>query len=114
LGKVNAATATTQTQTTPASTPSASQVWKLVPCTLHQSISTINAMTVTIAGTGVCVRSFTSASFAGRIRSNTHANTERIGMKLLPTIAGRLQNKNEPTIRTVRMFELYVNDAKKW
>ena len=59
-------------------------------------------MTSRIAGTGEWVRSLTSANFSGSSRSNDQAKTDRIGMNVLPTIAGRLQNRNEPTMRTVR------------
>ena len=63
-------------------------------------------ITSRIAGTGECVRSLTSASFSGRSRSNAQANTVRIGMNVLPTIAGRLQNRNEPTMMIVRIGTL--------
>jgi hypothetical protein len=59
-------------------------------------------MTRRIAGTGEWVRSLTSASFSGRSRSKAQAKTDRIGMNVLPTIAGRLQNRNDPTMSTVR------------
>src|SRR5258708_34997745 len=38
----------------------------------------------------------------GSSRSNAQANTVRTGMNELPTMAGRLQNRNEPTVRTGR------------
>ena len=38
----------------------------------------------------------------------------RTGMNVLPTIAGRLQNRNEPTISTVSTSLLTVSEAKKW
>src|SRR5258708_10918849 len=71
-------------------------------------------MSVRIAGTGECVRSSTSASFSGSSRSNAQANTVRTGMNELPTMAGRLQNKNEPTIRTVSTGTFTVSEARKW
>ena len=88
--------------TTPASTPIASQVLKSVDHTLHASIAVTMPITSRIAGTGECVRSLTSDSFSGSRRSNAHANTVRIGMNVLPTIAGRLQNRKEPTMMMVR------------
>ncbi len=102
FGKTNAATLTMTTHTTPASTPSASHVPKSVETMLQASIPVTIAITSRIAGTGEWVRSLTSANFSGRSRSNAQAKTERIGMNVLPTIAGRLQNRNDPTIRTVR------------
>src|SRR5215472_13147474 len=114
LGYVNAATQTIHTQTTPASTPRASQVWNVVASTLQTSMTVTRNMTVRIAGTGECRRSPTSASFSGSSRSNAQANTVRTGMKELPTIAGRLQNKNEPTIRTVSTGTFTVRAERKW
>ena len=99
---MNAATPTIPTQTTPASTPSASQVAKSVDAMLQASMTVTRPMTSRMAGTGEWVRLFTSVNFSGSSRSNAQANTVRMGMNVLPTIAGRLQNRNEPTIRIVR------------
>ena len=71
-------------------------------------------MTSRIAGTGEWVRSLTSASFSGRSRSNDQAKTDRIGMNVLPTIAGRLQNRNEPTMRTARTGMFRTRLARNW
>ena len=105
---------TIQTNTTPASTPSASHVANVVALMLQTSMAVTRPITSRIAGTGECVRSFTSANFSGRSRSNAHANTVRTGMNVLPTIAGRLQNRNDPTIRTVSSLTLNASDARKW
>src|SRR5438477_13201677 len=113
-GNTNAATPTITTHTTPARTPSASQVAKSVDTTLQASIRVTRPMTSRIAGTGEWVRSLTCENRSGRSRSNDQAKTVRIGMKVLPTIAGRLQNRNEPTIRMVRIGTLYTSDAMKW
>src|SRR5215469_217669 len=114
LGKVKAATQTIHTQTTPASTPSASQVWNVVASTLHTSMAVTRTITVRMAGTGEWVRSLTSASLEGSSRSNAQAKTVRTGMNVLPTMAGRLQNRNEPTISTVSTGTLTVSAARKW
>src|SRR5436190_12577501 len=113
-GKTNAATPTITTHTTPARTPSASHVAKSVERMLQASISVTRPMTSRIAGTGECVRVLTSVNFSGSSRSNAHANTVRIGMNVLPTIAGRLQKRNDPTMRIVRIGALYTRDAMKW
>src|SRR5215470_1139090 len=114
LGNVNAATQTIQTQTTPARTPSASHVWNVVASTLHTSMIVTRHITVRIAGTGECRRSPTSASFSGSSRSNAQANTVRTGMNEFPTMAGRLQNRNEPTISTVSTGTFTVRAERKW
>src|SRR6185437_1083984 len=113
-GKTNAAMQTIQTQTTPASTPSASQVWNVVFSTLQISITVTMPITSRIAGTGEWVRSFTSANFSGRSLSNAQANTVRTGMNVFPTIAGRLQKANDATIRIVRKSLLKTSEAMKW
>src|SRR4249919_2995859 len=102
------------TQITPASTPRANQVWNVVAVTLQISMAVTRPITVRIAGTGEWVRGFTSASFSGSSRSNAQANTVRTGMNVLPTIAGRLQNRNEPTMSTVSTGTLNVSEARKW
>src|SRR5438876_8690893 len=113
-GKTKAATPTITTHTTPARTPSASHVAKSVETTLHASIRVTRPMTRRIAGTGEWVRSLTCENRSGSSRSNDQAKTVRIGMKVLPTIAGRLQKRKEPTIRMVRIGTLYTSDAMKW
>src|SRR5436305_572593 len=102
------------TVTTPARTPSASHVWKLVDEMLQISMAVTSSITSRMAGTGECVRSFTSEKRSGSNRSKDQAKTVRTGIKVLPTIAGRLQKRKEPTIRTVRMLALYTSDARKW
>src|SRR5450759_1667178 len=102
------------TQTTPAKTPSASHVWKSVLTMLHTSIPEMITSSSRIAHTGECVRSFTSESFSGSSRSNDQANQVRIGMKVLPTMAGRLQKRNEPTMRKVKIGALKTSEERKW
>src|SRR5947209_6416801 len=96
------------TQTTPARTPNASQVAKVVATMLQISISVTSPITSKMAGTGEWVRSLTSAKRAGSSRSKAHANTVRTGMNVLQTIAGRLQKRNDPTISTVKTGMLAV------
>ncbi len=67
-----------------------------------------------IAATGEWKRSLTLDSRSGSTRSNDQANTLRIGMNVLPTIAGRLQNRNDATMIVVRMLLLTASPAKKW
>ena len=97
-----AATPTMTTQTTPARTPSVSQVMKSVLVMLQMSISVMITISVTMADdrrVGPLVDVGRAAP--GSSRSNDQANSVRIGMNVLPTIAGRLQKRNEPTIRNV-------------
>src|SRR6266550_4595489 len=105
---------TIHTHTTPARTPSASHVANVVALMLQISIAVTRTITRRMAGIGVCVRSFTSANFSGSNRSKAQANTVRTGMNVLPTIAGRLQNRNDPTINTVSSLTLNASDARKW
>src|ERR1700743_2385183 len=114
MGKAKAATPTITTHTTPASTPRASRVWKVVAVTLQASIRVTIPITSRIAATGEWKRSLTLEKRSGNTRSNDHANTLRIGMKVLPTIAGRLQNRNEATMIVVRILLLTARPAKKW
>ena len=81
---------------------------------LQASIAVTMAITSRIAGTGEWVRSLTSANFSGRSRSKAQAKTVRMGMNVLPTIAGRLQNRNEPTIRTVSTGMFATSAASSW
>ena len=87
---------------------------KSVLVMLQISIRVMITISVTIATTGEWVRSLTSDSRSGRSRSNDQANSVRMGMNVLPTIAGRLQKRNEPTIRNDRIGMLYTSDAMKW
>ena len=70
-------------------------------------------ITSRIAGTGEWVRSLTSANFSGSSRSKDQAKTERIGMKVFPTIAGRLQNRNEPRMITARIPMFWTSDGEE-
>src|SRR3954463_4317926 len=101
-------------QTMPASTPSARRVWKVVATTLHASMAVTIAITTRIAGTGEWKRSETFAKRSGSSRSNDHAKTVRTGMKVLPTIAGSDQNKNDATMIVVSTLLLTASPAKKW
>src|SRR5579875_2106798 len=96
-----AATPTSTITTTPASTPMDRRVKNDEEKVLQVRIRATRTETVMIAGTGVRVRSLTSDSFSGRTRSNAHANKVRMGMKVLPTIAGRFQNRNVAAIATL-------------
>ena len=109
---MNAATLTIAMHTTPASTPRARSVWNVVASTLHASIAVTIAITSRIAGTGEWKRSLTLANRSGSTRSNDHANTLRTGMNVLPTIAGRDQNRNDATMIVVSTLLLTTNDAK--
>ena len=102
------------THTTPASTPSASQVANVVATMLQISIRVTRPITSRMAGTGECVRSLTSAKRAGSSRSKAQAKTVRTGMKVLPTMAGRLQKRNDPTISTVSTGIFAVTADRKW
>src|ERR1700742_3124652 len=106
MGEADAATPEMTKQTTPARTPRASRVWKAVAVTLQASIRVTMPITSRIAATGEWKRSLTLENRSGSTRSNDHANTLRIGMKVLPTIAGRLQNRNEATMMVVRILLL--------
>ena len=57
--------------------------------------------TTTIAVTGECVRSLTSASFSGISRSNDQAKNDRIGMNVLAIMEGSDQNRKQPRMTTV-------------
>src|SRR3982074_2589270 len=114
MGKVNAATDTMATHTTPASTPKARSGWNVVAVTLQASISVTSVITRMIAATGEWKRSLTFDRRSGSTRSNDHANTLRMGMNVLPTIAGRLQNRNEATMIVVSTLLFTASPAKKW
>src|SRR5215472_18773839 len=80
-GNTRAVMPTMVTVTTPASTPMESSVKNEVDSTDHPRMSNTIADAVMIAGTGACVRSFTSDSFDGSTRSKDQAKIARTGMK---------------------------------
>src|SRR5664279_2836700 len=112
VGKAMAAMATMITARTPARTINPSRIWKVFPNTLQITNRVMIALARRIAGIGEWKRSFTSDSFSGISRSNDQAKNERIGMYVLAIIEGRLQNMNEPTIRTVRIVVLNTIEAR--
>src|SRR5579875_2563607 len=96
-----AATPTRTITTTPASTPIERRVKNDEERVDQVRIRATRTEAVRMAGTGVRVRSLTSDSFSGRTRSKAQANSVRMGMKVLPTIAGRFQNRKVAAIATL-------------
>src|SRR5690348_10758105 len=82
IGNTIAVMLTMTMVTTPASTPIESNVKNEVESTDHARINATITEAVMIAGTGACVRSFTSESFSGRMRSKDQAKIVRTGMKV--------------------------------
>src|SRR5690349_25140340 len=93
-GKTNATMQTIQTHTTPASTPSASQVWNVVFSTLQISITVTMPITSGIAGSGEWDRSLTSANSTGRRHSVDQGNTVVLRMNVLKSIHVERQKAN--------------------
>src|SRR5450759_2460471 len=92
-GNAIAATLTVKMVTTPASTPRESSVKNEVESTDHVKMARTMSEAVRIAGIGACVRSLTSESLLGRMRSNAQAKIVRTGMNVLGNIAGRFQKR---------------------
>src|SRR5450755_3562142 len=113
VGKAIAAIATMITASTPARTIVPRMIWNELEKTLQKTNTTMIAVARRIAGIGEWKRSLTSDSFSGMSRSKDQAKNERIGMYVLAIIDGRLQNMNEPTIRTVRIGVLKTSAARK-
>ena len=98
----------------PASTISPSTSWNTLEVTLQITSAAMITFTTTIAMTGECVRSFTSASFSGMSRSNDQAKNDRIGMNVLAIMDGSDQNRKQPRMITVRNGTLTDTAARNW
>src|SRR5579863_929706 len=90
-GKAMAVTLTQRMVTTPASTPIESSVANELESTDHARIAVTMIEAKMMAGTGACVRSLTSESLLGRMRSKDQAKMVRTGMNVLGNMAGRFQ-----------------------
>ena len=62
---------------------------------------------------GEWVRSLTVASPSGISRSKDQAKNDRMGMKVLAIIDGRLQKRKQPRMITVRTGVLKASAARK-
>src|SRR5579859_4391648 len=91
-GKARAAALTQRMVTTPASTPIESSVANELERTDHARMPATMMEATMMAGMGAWVRSLTSESLPGRMRSNDQAKMVRTGMKVLGNMAGRFQN----------------------
>src|SRR3981081_3306301 len=109
-----AASPTMTTASAPASTMRPSTSWNELEYTLQTTIAAMIRLAVTIAVTGECVRSLMLASFSGMSLSNDQAKNDRIGMKVLAIIDGRLQKRNDPRMSTVSIGVLKTSAARKW
>src|SRR5579883_394668 len=92
-GKAMAATLTERMVTTPASTPIESSVANELESTDQARMAVTMSEATMIAGMGACVRSLTSESLLGRMRSKDQAKMVRTGINVFGNIAGRFQNK---------------------
>src|SRR5579871_1959367 len=90
-GKARAATLTLRMVTTPASTPIESSVANELENTDQARMPATMMEATMMAGTGAWVRSLTSDSLPGRMRSKDQAKIVRTGMKVLGNMAGRFQ-----------------------
>ena len=91
MGNAMAATLTERIVTTPASTPMESSVANEVDSTDHARMPATMIEATMIAGMGACVRSLTSESLLGKMRSNDQAKMVRTGIKVLGNMAGKFQ-----------------------
>src|ERR1700760_2804575 len=98
----------------PASTIRPRTSWNTLEGTLQTTSAAIITFTVTIATTGECVRSFTSASFSGMSRSNDQAKSDRIGMNVLAIMDGSDQNRKQPRMITVKNGTLTDSAPRNW
>ena len=78
---------------TPASTPIESSVKKELESTDHARMPATMIEATMIAGMGARVRSFTSESLLGRIRSKDQAKMVRTGINVFGNMAGRFQKR---------------------
>src|SRR5215467_15483011 len=87
----------------PANTPMESNVAKELESTDHVRIPATMSEATMIAGIGAWVRSLTSESLLGRMRSNDHAKIVRTGINVFGNIAGRFQKRKLMAISTAKI-----------
>src|SRR5258708_7515892 len=92
-GNAIAATLTARMVTTPASTPRESKVKNEIDSTDQIKMPSTMMDATIIAGIGAWVRSLTSESLLGRMRSNAQAKIVRTGINVFGNIAGRFQKR---------------------
>lgn len=93
IGNARAATLTQRIVITPANTPIESSVANELESTDHARMHVTIIDATMIAGMGAWVRSLTSDSLLGRIRSNDQAKMVRTGINVFGNIAGRFQKR---------------------
>ena len=98
---------------TPHRTPIANKVKKEVDIVDQMKMMVTRADTTRIAGTGVWVLSFTSDNFLGRTLSKDQAKSDLTGIKVLPIIAGRFQNRKETAMRIFSSGFLMITPANR-
>src|SRR5438270_13806554 len=93
IGNTMAATLTHNIVITPANTPIESSVAKELESTDHARMPVTIIDATMIAGIGAWVRSLTSESLLGRIRSKDQAKMVRTGINVFGNMAGRFQKR---------------------